>query len=295
MEGRPIALDATLDEYRKTPELRRSTRPPIRRCCRSGSRSNTQEHKWGMSIDLTACTGCDACVIACQAENNIAGRRQGPGRPRPRDALDPHRPLLRRRRRERSRARIALPAGRLRAVRGGAVRERLPGQRHDAQPRGAERHGLQPLHRHALLREQLPVQGPPLQLPRSGTTTRSWTPCTATCPRRCRCSSNPNVTVRMRGVMEKCTYCVQRIQEAKIAREARGPRDSRTARSRTACQQTCPADAIVFGDLNDPNSARRQVLARSTAATACCSELGTRPRTTYLGKIRNPNPAMEMA
>ena len=104
---------------------------------------------------------------------------------------------------------------------------------------------------------------------------------------------NPNVTVRMRGVMEKCTYCVQRIQE----REDRGASASsasrsRTATIRTACQQACPADAIVFGDLNDPNSRGRAAGARSDRRYGLLAELGTRPRTTYLGKVRNPNPEM---
>ena len=103
---------------------------------------------------------------------------------------------------------------------------------------------------------------------------------------------NPNVTVRFRGVMEKCTYCVQRIQAAKIQRQARAAASSRTARSRTACQQTCPADAIVFGDLNDPNSRGDHAGRAIDRRFGLLGELGTRPRTTYLGKVRNPNPEM---
>jgi molybdopterin-containing oxidoreductase family iron-sulfur binding subunit len=112
---------------------------------------------------------------------------------------------------------------------------------------------------------------------------------------------NPDVTVRQRGVMEKCTYCVQRISQARIqakvagqrAPEERGgdgaiPRDS----IRTACQQACPSGALIFGDLNDPESA----VARRKAEPlnyALLEELGTKPRTTYLAKLRNPNPALE--
>jgi molybdopterin-containing oxidoreductase family iron-sulfur binding subunit len=102
---------------------------------------------------------------------------------------------------------------------------------------------------------------------------------------------NPDVTVRMRGVMEKCTYCVQRIQEGKIASK----RDERPIKDHeivTACEQACPAEAIVFGDLNDPTS-RVAKYAEIDRGYHLLSELGTHPRTTYLGKIRNPNPAME--
>jgi molybdopterin-containing oxidoreductase family iron-sulfur binding subunit len=102
---------------------------------------------------------------------------------------------------------------------------------------------------------------------------------------------NPDVSVRSRGVMEKCTYCVQRIEQVRIdaAKESRPIRDGEVV---TACQQACPTEAITFGNLNDPASrvARVRTDPRNYGLLA---ELGTRPRTTYLAAVRNPNPSLE--
>jgi len=107
---------------------------------------------------------------------------------------------------------------------------------------------------------------------------------------------NPNVTVRMRGVMEKCTFCVQRIEEAKIAAHARAgasgknlliPRDSFT----TACAQACPTEAIVFGDIKDPES-RVSKMKQQDRDYRILESLNTVPRVSYLARIRNPNPKM---
>jgi molybdopterin-containing oxidoreductase family iron-sulfur binding subunit len=101
---------------------------------------------------------------------------------------------------------------------------------------------------------------------------------------------NPDVTVRSRGVMEKCTYCVQRINQARIAAE-KGRRKIRDGEVVTACQQACPSHAIEFGDLNDERS---EVVGRKADPRnyALLAELGTRPRTTYLALVRNPNPEL---
>jgi molybdopterin-containing oxidoreductase family iron-sulfur binding subunit len=102
---------------------------------------------------------------------------------------------------------------------------------------------------------------------------------------------NPDVTVRSRGVMEKCTYCVQRITHARIEAEKEN-RPIRDGEVVTACQATCPTDAIVFGNLNDPKSRVRNMKA-DKLNYGLLAELNTRPRTTYLASLRNPNPELE--
>jgi molybdopterin-containing oxidoreductase family iron-sulfur binding subunit len=101
---------------------------------------------------------------------------------------------------------------------------------------------------------------------------------------------NPDVTVRSRGVMEKCTYCVQRINAGRIQaqKEQRSIRDGEVV---TACQQACPTGAIIFGNLNDP-TAQAVKMKASPLSYGLLEELNTRPRTTYLAKLKNPNPAL---
>jgi molybdopterin-containing oxidoreductase family iron-sulfur binding subunit len=99
---------------------------------------------------------------------------------------------------------------------------------------------------------------------------------------------NPDVSVRSRGVMEKCTYCVQRVSEARIQAEVDG-RTIQDGEVKTACQQACPTNAIVFGNIND-QGAQVTMLKSTPLNYALLADLGTQPRTTYLAKVRNPNP-----
>jgi len=241
------------------------------------------DHAWGMSIDLDACIGCNACTIACQAENNI--------------------PVVGKEEVARGREMHWIRVDLYRDGRAG----REPGQER-------ERTLFQPVP--CMHCEDAPCE---LVCPvgatvhdSEGLNAQVYNRCVGTrfcsnnCPYKVRrfnffqyaeeselaaAHANPDVTVRRRGVMEKCTYCLQRISRARIEARKQG-RDMRDGDVVTACEAVCPTQAIVFGDTNDPGS-RVSRAKRSPRDYTLLEEANTRPRTTYLARIADPAARLE--
>jgi len=311
MEGRPLALDATLDEFKANPafvlfpseehKVEVDTGPLHRELVRPGSptphtqplwdRQKYENHKWGMTIDLNACTGCNACVVACIAENNIAfvGKEQV-FRGREMHWLRIDRYFLGENEND---PQVAFqPVACVQC-------EEAPCE--NVCPVNATTHspeGLNDMAYNRCIGTRYCANNCPYKVRRfnflewrgpEGAQQRVQD-MYQDIPETEKMAFNPNVTVRMRGVIEKCTYCVQRIEEAKIGarRDGRPVGDNEI---RTACQQTCPADAIIFGDLNNPKAMVTR-MAHSDRGYALLAVLGTHPRTTHLGKIRNPSPTL---
>lgn len=311
MEGRPIAIDATLEQYKANPHFvvaedgtrkDRDERGNVIAVRETGSPDphtpppwgNWKDEtffknnpRWGMGIDLTSCTGCNACVVACQVENNVpaVGKEQiWRGREmywlridRYFVGIDENNPEV-----------VFQPVACVQC-------EEAPCE--NVCPVNATAHspeGLNDMAYNRCIGTRYCANNCPYKVRRFNFLNyHSSGGAYMDVPEVEKMHYNPNVTVRMRGVMEKCTYCVQRIQEAKIKSKRTG-KPLRDGDVTPACAQACPAEAIVFGDLDDPNSrvAKWRAKDRSYRLLA---ELGTRPRTTYLGKIRNPNPLMEKA
>ena len=299
MEGRDLVREATVAEFSKDPGWPKkvgmdSHIPPNQNFYNSPPL--TGEHQWAMVVDLSTCTGCNACVTACTAENNIPivgkdqvmkGRemhwirvdRYFTGEPEEPEAVAQPVACMQC---ENAPCETVCPVNATVHNEEGLnvmAYNRCIGTRYCANncPYKVRRFNFFDYNQRGLDKLYLGPIAP------KGT------------EETIKLQKNPNVTVRMRGVMEKCTFCVQRIEEAKISARVKA-RDSKDIRIpsgslQTACQQACPADAIVFGDLKNEKDEVGQ-LRNLPQNYSLLEYLNVRPRLTYLGRVRNPNPAM---
>jgi molybdopterin-containing oxidoreductase family iron-sulfur binding subunit len=275
LEGRNIVREATLEHFEKEPNFaKKMEHLPITGLTMYPNFDYSTGYQWGMTIDQNVCTGCNSCVVACQAENNVpvVGKSQVlNGREMHWLRLDRY-----------YTGDIDNP---------GTYHQPMPCQQCETAPCevvcpvAATSHNAEGLNDMVYNR----CVG-----------TRY---CSNNCPYKVRrfnfmlyadfntpslkLMRNPDVTVRSRGVMEKCTYCVQRINQARISAKLED-REIRDGDIVTACQAACPTNAIVFGNINDPNS---EVSKRKASPLnyQLLAELNSRPRTTYLAVVRNPN------
>jgi molybdopterin-containing oxidoreductase family iron-sulfur binding subunit len=343
MEGRAIIRESNIEDYASDPHWvdkmgMESHSPPVlgkdkgmsvqersMSTPRGGSAyehpNHTGIHQWGMSIDLNVCSGCNACVVACQSENNIpiVGRDQvRRGREmhwirldryfsssdikRDKDGnpiLDSHG--------ERQLDLAGIPEDPQVSLQpiGCMHCETAPCE--TVCPVNATVHdedGLNTMAYNRCIGTRYCANNCPYKVRRFNFMDYQQRPLDRLyegplapkgMPELVQMAQNPDVSVRMRGVMEKCTYCVQRIQQAKIAQKVKAS-DSNDIRIpdgtiKVACQQVCTMDAIEFGDVSDHNSKVSELQANERNY-AVLGYTNARPRTTYLAKLRNPNPDM---
>jgi MoCo/4Fe-4S cofactor protein with predicted Tat translocation signal len=298
VEKRGIFRMATVDEYQANPEFIRDSEPePIRedwadyptlwenshpKEAAEYKANDYYQYQWGMTIDLNTCTGCNACTIACQSENNIqvVGKEEiSRGREMHWIRLDRYfvsgdggsfdEPQM-----------VIQPMPCM-------MCENAPCE--EVCPVAATVHssdGMNQMIYNRCIGTRYCSNNCPYKVRRFNY--YNWS---KTLPTTTQMAQNPNVTVRSRGVMEKCSYCVQRIREVnkKVNIEERTIEEGEIL---TACQQACPAKAITFGNLMDPDSAV-SISKQSDRRYELLAELNVKPRTSYLGRIRNPNPRLE--
>jgi len=277
MEGRDLIRVGTMAEFIANPDFAHEMGAHVPEISLYPKVEYT-ENSWGMAVDLTSCIGCNACVVACQAENNIpvvgkeevlAGREmhwiridqyyEG-------DLTNPathHQPVMCMHC-ENAPCEVVCP---------------VAATLHDSE-------GLNTMIYNRCVGTRYCANNCPYKVRRF-----NFLEYTDYDSESLKLQRNPNVTVRSRGVMEKCTYCVQRISAGRINAKLEG-RPIQDGEVMTACQSACPTRAISFGNLNDPASAVVQQKA-SPLNYGLLTELNTEPRTTYLARLRNPNPALE--
>jgi MoCo/4Fe-4S cofactor protein with predicted Tat translocation signal len=280
---RPLVREATLEEYKKEPNFAKEEEVPKELTLYKPYPYDKEMYAWGMAIDLNKCVGCNNCMLACVSENNIAvvGKEQTQlgrhmhwiridtyyegDRDNPKTYFQPV-PCMQC---EDAPCEVVCPVG---------------ATNHSSE-------GLNDMVYNRCVGTRYCSNNCPYKVRRFNFLLfQDWdTP-------QYKMMRNPDVSVRSRGVMEKCTYCVQRISEARIDTETATVREGKQVRIgdelQTACQQSCPAEAIIFGNLNDPNSKVSKLKAHALNYSLL-GELNTRPRTTYLAEIRNPNPELE--
>ena len=277
MEGRPLVREATLEEFKKEPHFAEEMveHPPLQSLWEE--RKYDEGYQWGMTIDLNSCTGCNACMLACQSENNIpvVGKEQvSKGREMHWIRLDRY-----------FSGDLQDPEMVFQPV---ACQHCENAPCEQVCPVAATTHdeeGLNVMTYNRCIGTRYCSNNCPYKVRRF-----NFFNYTNELPEIVKMAQNPDVSVRFRGVMEKCTFCTQRITRSKIDAKNQG-RELRDGDVQAACQQTCPADAITFGNILDKESevAKSKLSPRNYELLG---ELNLKTRNTFLAKVRNPNPEL---